>query len=106
MRRRLSGREREFAWQWEEFVSESKAIERIWDEAWEEQLVPRALSAVRAHLDDDMAFRAFWRRAVMGEDAQIIAGAMGLSEAQVRQSSNRVRQALTRNLLQIRREEG
>lgn len=106
LRGRLSGCERELGWNWDELAGEEEVIRHLWDEAWEEQLVPRALTAMREESDDLVAFEGFWQHVVLGEEATDVATEMGTTVEHVHRSSERLTRALEDRLRQIRRQEG
>src|SRR4051794_12374037 len=57
---------------------DSLAIEQVWNEAWEENRVRRALEELRASMGQTKAFAAFERYVLLEEPAAAVAEALGL----------------------------
>jgi hypothetical protein len=106
MRIRLHGREEELGWTWDEAACEAAVVEKIWDEAWEEHLLPRALLATREQCGDQRLFQAFFRHAVAGDELDEVVEAVGLSPCHVLHASDQLSASLQAHMRRIRREEG
>ena len=66
------------------------AVEPIWDDVWEQQLVTEALRQVRAACQDSTVFRAFEQYVLLDRSAEIVACELGTSVNNVHQAKTRI----------------
>jgi RNA polymerase sigma-70 factor (ECF subfamily) len=70
------------------------AVEPLWNDVWEEQLVTRALRVLRETADDSLAFRAFEQYVLLDRPAEDVARDLGTTVANVHQSKSRMTKRL------------
>jgi RNA polymerase sigma-70 factor (ECF subfamily) len=80
------------------------AVEPLWNDAWEQQLVSEALSIVRQDCQNSTPFRAFEQYALLDRPAEIVASELGISVNSVHQAKTRVTRQLREVVLRLRSE--
>lgn len=81
------------------------AVEPIWNDVWEQQLISRALRMVRNECQDSLAFRAFEQYVLLDRSAEIVAAELGTTVNNVHQSKTRVTKQLRKAVLRLRESE-
>jgi len=78
------------------------AVEPIWNDIWEQQLVSEALRIVRDECQDSLAFRAFEQYVLLDRSAEIVAAELGTSVNNVHQAKTRITKQLREAVLRLR----
>ena len=78
------------------------AVEPLWADVWEQQLVARALAELRAASGESVAFRAFERYVLLDRPAEAVAAELGTSVDNVHQAKVRVTRRLRNAVDRIR----
>ncbi len=78
------------------------AVEPIWDDVWEQQLVSQALRIVREQCRDSTAFRAFEQYVLLDRSAEIVAAELGTSVNNVHQAKTRITKQLRKTVQRLR----
>ena len=78
------------------------AVEPIWNDVWEQQLVSEALRVVREECQDNLAFRAFEQYVLLDRSAEIVAAELETSVNNVHQSKTRITKQLREAVLRLR----
>jgi RNA polymerase sigma-70 factor, ECF subfamily len=81
------------------------AVEPIWDDVWEQQLVTEALRQVREACQNSTAFRAFEQYVLLDRSAEIVANELGTSVNNVHQSKTRITKQLRDTVQRLRESE-
>lgn len=81
------------------------AVEPLWNDIWEQQLVSRALLMVRAECQNSLAFRAFEHYVLLDRPANIVAAELETSVNNVHQAKTRITKLLREAVQQLRAEE-
>ncbi|MDZ4850356.1 MAG: hypothetical protein SGI77_13810 [Pirellulaceae bacterium] len=82
------------------------AVEPLWDDLWEQQLVAQALQIVREENADTPAFRAFEQYVLLDRQADIVANELSISVNSVHQAKSRITKQLREIVQQLRKEAG
>jgi RNA polymerase sigma-70 factor, ECF subfamily len=80
------------------------AVEPIWNDVWEQQLVAQALRIVREEQADSIAIRAFEQYVLLDRDADVVAAELQTSVNNVHQAKTRIAKRLRDIVQQLRRE--
>ena len=70
------------------------AVEPLWNDVWEQQLIGRALLILRAECDNNLAFRAFEQYVLLDRAAADVSAELGTSVNNVQQSKSRMTKRL------------
>ncbi|MCY2965447.1 MAG: hypothetical protein NT069_17735 [Planctomycetota bacterium] len=70
------------------------AVEPIWNDVWEQQLVARALLVVKGECQNSLAFRAFEQYVLRDRPADIVAAELGTTVNSVHQAKTRITKQL------------
>jgi RNA polymerase sigma-70 factor, ECF subfamily len=89
----------------DEISPEDVAVEQVWSDIWEEELLTRALAAVKVEIGDSIAFRAFEQYVLLDRPAEIVAAELQTSVNNVHQAKTRVTRQLRETLQRIRESE-
>jgi RNA polymerase sigma factor (sigma-70 family) len=81
------------------------AVEPLWADVWEQQLVSEALLTLRQECQDSSTFRAFEQYVLFDRPAEIVAAELKISVNSVHQAKTRITQAL-RDVVQRLRDSG
>ncbi|HVC92209.1 MAG TPA: sigma factor [Pirellulales bacterium] len=81
------------------------AVEPIWNDVWEQQLVSEALRIVRDECQGSLAFRAFEQYVLLDRSAEIVAAELGTSVNNVYQSKTRITKQLREAVMRLRESE-
>ena len=81
------------------------AVEPIWDDVWEQQLVTEALRLVREACQNSTAFRAFEQYILLDRSAEIVANELGTSVNNVHQAKTRITKQLRDTVQRLRESE-
>lgn len=82
------------------------AVEPIWNDVWEQQLVSEALRVVRDECQDSLAFRAFEEYVLLDRTAETVATELGTSVNNVHQAKTRITKQLREAVLRLRESDG
>lgn len=88
----------------DEIDPESIAIEQIWNDAWEQQLLSRAIEQIRADMGHTRTFAAFEMTVILDESAQTAADKLGLHIKSVYRAKDQVTRLLQSRLIALRDE--
>ncbi len=89
----------------EEIPQAELAVELIWNDVWEEQLVARALSIVRNACQNSIVFQAFEQYVLLDRSAEIVARELGTTVNNVHQSKVRITRQLRDTVQRLRESE-
>ena len=89
-----------------EVADAEMAVEPLWDDLWEQQLVAQALQIVREENADKPAFRAFEQYVLLDRQADIVANELSISVNSVHQAKSRITKQLREIVQQLRKEAG
>ena len=78
------------------------AVEPIWDDVWEQQLVTEALRLVRDACQNSTMFRAFEQYVLLDRSAEIVAKELGASVNNVHQAKARITKQLRDTVQHLR----
>jgi len=78
------------------------AVEPIWDDVWEQQLVTEALRLVRNACQNSTMFRAFEQYVLLDRSAEIVAKELGTSVNNVHQAKTRITKQLRDTVQHLR----
>jgi RNA polymerase sigma factor (sigma-70 family) len=81
------------------------AVEPIWDDVWEQQLVSQALKIVRDECENSLIFRAFEQYVLLDRSADIVASELGLGVNSVHQAKTRITKQLREAVQRLRESE-
>jgi len=81
---------------------EDVAIEQVWNDVWEQELLAQALAAVRAEIGGSIAFRAFEQYVLLERPAETVAAELETSVNNVHQAKTRVTRQLRETLQRLR----
>jgi RNA polymerase sigma-70 factor, ECF subfamily len=89
----------------DEIPPEDVAMEQAWNDIWEEELLARALAALRAEIGGSTAFRAFEQYVLLDRSAEVVAAELQTSVNNVHQAKTRVTRQLRETLQRLRETE-
>ena len=78
------------------------AVEPIWDDVWEQQLVTEALRHVRGACQNSTAFRAFEQYVLLDRSAEIVANELETTVNNVHQAKTRITKQLRDTVQRLR----
>ncbi len=78
------------------------AVEPIWNDEWEQQLVSQALLIVREQCQNNVAFRAFEQYVLLDRSTEVVAKELETSLNNVHQAKTRITQQLRDTVQRIR----
>ena len=81
-------------------------VQQVWDEAWADEQLNRAIAMVCANYENNATFRAFELNVIQGKPAAEVARMIGLSVDSVYKAKERVTQALRVKLQYLEAEDG
>ena len=81
------------------------AVEPIWNDIWEQQLVTEALRLVRESCQNSTAFRSFEQYVLLDRSAEIVANELGTSVNNVHQAKTRITKQLRDAVQRLRESE-
>jgi RNA polymerase sigma-70 factor, ECF subfamily len=82
------------------------AVDPIWDDVWEQQLVAQALRMVREECAGSIAFRAFEQYVLLDRSADVVAAELRTNVNNVHQAKSRITKRLREVVEMLRRETG
>lgn len=82
------------------------AVDPIWDDVWEQQLVAQALRIVREEGADTIAFRAFEQYVLLDRSADIVAAELKTTVNNIHQAKSRITKRLREVVELLRKETG
>jgi RNA polymerase sigma-70 factor, ECF subfamily len=82
------------------------AVEPMWDDIWEQQMVAQALRTVREECANSTAFRAFEQYVLLDREADIVAAELNLAVNSVHQAKSRITKRLREVVQQLKTEAG
>lgn len=88
-----------------EIDPESVAVEKVWTDAWEQQLLSRAIEEIRKDSGHTRTFVAFERHIVMEEPADAVAKKLGLHIKSVYRATDQFTRLLKARLTALRDED-
>jgi RNA polymerase sigma factor (sigma-70 family) len=89
----------------DEIDPDSVQVEQVWNDLWEEQLVQRAVAAVRGEFAGGRTFRAFEMYVILDRPAQDVASELGMHIDSVYRAKEQVAAKIRQHLRVIRTEE-
>jgi DNA-directed RNA polymerase specialized sigma24 family protein len=81
------------------------AVEAVWDDVWEQQLVARALESLRQSCGGSLPFRAFEQYALLDRPADVVATELDTTVDNVHQAKSRMTRRLRELVPQLRESE-
>lgn len=78
------------------------AVEPLWNDVWEQQIVSEALLTLRQECRDSLAFRAFEQYVLLDRPAEIVAAELGTTVNNVHQSKTRITRELREVVQRLR----
>lgn len=81
------------------------AVEPLWNDLWEQQLVSQALLCVREECRDSLAFRAFEQYVLLDHPADVVAAELGTTVNNVHQAKTRITKQLREAVQRLRESE-
>jgi RNA polymerase sigma factor (sigma-70 family) len=84
---------------------ESVAVEQIWSDAWEQQLLSRAIEQIKGEIGDTRSFRAFELHVVSGVAAEATANELGLHVKSVYRAKDQITRLLKARVSALRHED-
>ncbi len=81
------------------------AVEPVWNDVWEQQLVARALSVLRNEQSASLAFLAFEQYVLFDRPAETVAAELGTSVNNVHQAKTRMTKLLKEMVHRLREQE-
>jgi RNA polymerase sigma-70 factor, ECF subfamily len=81
---------------------EDAAVDPIWNDVWERELLARALAAVRVEIGSSVAFKAFEQYVLLDRPAEVVAAELETSVNNVHQAKTRVTKQLRETLQRLR----
>jgi RNA polymerase sigma-70 factor (ECF subfamily) len=81
------------------------AVEPMWVDVWEQQLVARALHELRREADDSLAFRAFEQYVLLDRPAEVVARELSTTVGNIHQAKSRMTRRLRELVGHIREDE-
>lgn len=78
------------------------AVEPLWNDIWERELVAQALRLVRQECQDSLAFRAFEQHVLLDRPAEDVAAELGTSVNNVHQAKSRITRQLREAVQRLR----
>ena len=81
------------------------AVEPVWNDVWEQQLVARALSMLRNEQSASLAFLAFEQYVLFDRPAETVAAELGTSVNNVHQAKTRMTKLLNETVQRLREHE-
>jgi RNA polymerase sigma factor (sigma-70 family) len=82
------------------------AVEPIWDDLWEQQLIAQAIKIIRQESQDSLTFRAFEQYVLLDRPAEIVARELQTSVNNIHQAKARMARQLRDAVLRLRQEDG
>lgn len=79
------------------------AIEPVWEDVWEKELVSRALSLLRQTAGEGLPFRAFEQYVLLDRPAQDVAAELGTTVENVHQAKSRITKQLRQLVSRLRK---
>lgn len=86
----------------EEVFDVDLAVEPLWDDVWEQELVAQGLRIVRQECQDNQAFRAFEQYVLLDRPAEIVAAELCTSVNNVHQAKSRITKQLREAVQRLR----
>lgn len=81
------------------------AVEPLWNDLWEQELISQGLRLVRAEISDSLAFRAFEQYVLLDRPAEEVAADLNTSVNNVHQAKTRVTRLLREAVQRLRQQE-
>jgi RNA polymerase sigma-70 factor (ECF subfamily) len=89
----------------DEVDPDSIAIEQIWNDAWEQQLLSRAIELIRSESGHTRAFAAFEMVVILEQSAEAVSQQLGLHIKSVYRAKDEITRLLKARLTALRAEE-
>jgi RNA polymerase sigma-70 factor (ECF subfamily) len=105
LRKRLGSTVRLLGKRLDEIDPESVAVETVWNDAWEQQLLSRAIDEIRRDSGHTRAFSAFERHVIQDESADAVAKDLGLHVKSVYRAKDQFTRLLKARLTALRDED-
>ena len=86
----------------DELPADDLAIDHVWNDVWEQELLARALDALRRELGGTVAFQAFERYVLLDRPADEVARELNTSVNNVHQAKTRITRQLRETLQKLR----
>ena len=86
----------------DQLPADDLAIDHVWNDVWEQELLARALDALRREIGGTIAFQAFERYVLLGRPAADVARELETSVNNVHQAKTRITLQLRESLQKIR----
>ena len=86
----------------DEIDPESIAIEQIWNDAWEQQLISHAIEQIRSDMGHTRTFAAFEMIVILDESAAVVSQKLGLHIKSVYRAKDQVTRLLKSQLHELR----
>ncbi|HEX4415548.1 MAG TPA: sigma-70 family RNA polymerase sigma factor [Lacipirellulaceae bacterium] len=86
----------------EEIPADDLAIDHVWNDVWEQELLARALDQLRRELGGTTAFQAFEQYVLLDRPAEAVANEFGTSVNNVHQAKTRMTRQLRETLQKLR----
>lgn len=81
------------------------AVEPLWNDLWEQELIAQALRVVRMENADSLAFRAFEQYVLLDRPAEDVAAELNTSVNNVHQAKSRITRMLREAVQRLRQQE-
>jgi len=81
------------------------AIEQVWNDVWEQELLSRAIEQLRSRMGDTKTFQAFEQYVGLNKPAQAVAESLGLHITTVYKSKEQITQLLRETMQQFNDED-
>jgi RNA polymerase sigma-70 factor (ECF subfamily) len=105
LKKRLGGSLRLLGRRLDEVDPESVAVEDVWNDAWEQQILSRAIEEIRRDSGHTRAFSAFERHVMREEPADAVANDLGLHIKSVYRAKDQFTRLLKARLTALRDED-
>ncbi len=86
----------------EEIGADDLAIDHVWNDVWEQELLARALDQLRREIGGTLAYRAFEQYVLLDRSAGEVASELGTNVNNVHQAKTRITKQLRETLQKLR----
>lgn len=86
----------------DEIPADDLAIDHVWNDVWEQELLARALDNLRREIGGTVAFQAFEQYVLLDRPAETVANELGTSVNNVHQAKTRITRQLRETLQKLR----
>jgi RNA polymerase sigma-70 factor (ECF subfamily) len=78
----------------DEISDADQAVEPVWNDIWEKELISQALTEVKSQRENDVTFQAFEQYVLLARSSDIVATELGISVNSVHQAKTRITKEL------------